>query len=65
MPTVLKKQLKVKLLMSSSVNDDVPDFGQILIFVNLPKTQKSKYLENETLFFFSNKKESFSINKVP
>ena len=30
--------------------------SQILEFVNLTKTQKSRYLENETLFFLQIKK---------
>ena len=29
--------------------------SQILIYVDFIKTQKSRHLENETLFFFSNK----------
>ena len=51
MPTILRKQLMCKFYcVFTSVMT-----SQIFVFVHSPKTQKSKYLENETLFF-SNKK---------
>ena len=38
--------------------------SQILKIVNSPKTQKSKYLENEKLFFFLKYKNPFIIKRV-
>ena len=37
--------------MRDRVIDTVADFARILLFLNLPKTQKSKYLENKSLLF--------------
>ena len=34
--------------------------SQILKFVDFPKTQKSRYLENETLFFLQIKKINYT-----
>ena len=35
--------------------------SQTLKFVNSPKTKKSKYLENERLFFLHTKKDSLHV----
>ena len=50
---ITKEQLELQLLIKSKVNDEVTDFEA----VDFSKTQKSKYLENET-FFFKQKKFS-------
>ena len=52
MATILRKQRKSNLFVKChTVNDGVANYMQVLIFVNLPKAKKSKYIENKILFF--------------